>query len=77
MDPATGLSAGEASARLERYGPNVLASAPPVPAWRKLLAQMADPLVYLLLGAVAVSGAVWVLEGADGVPFDVIVIVSI
>ena len=77
MDPATGLSAGEASARLERYGPNVLASAPPVPAWRKLLAQMADPLVYLLLGAVAVSGAVWVLEGADGVPFDVIVIVTI
>ncbi len=77
VDPATGLSAGEATARLERHGPNVLTSTPPVPAWRKLLAQLADPLVYLLLAAVVVSGAVWVLEGAHGAPFDVIVIVVI
>ncbi len=77
VDPASGLSAGEAAARLERHGPNVLASTPPVPTWRKLLGQLADPLVYLLLAAVVVSTLVWLLEGADGVPFDVIVIVAI
>ena len=76
-DPARGLAGTEAAARLTRYGRNELASAPPVPTWRKLAAQLADPLVYLLLSAVVVSALVWVLEGADGAPFDVIVIVAI
>jgi magnesium-transporting ATPase (P-type) len=48
-----------------------------VPAWRKLVAQVADPLVYLLLGAAAVSVAAWVAEGADGVPYEAIVIAAI
>jgi Ca2+-transporting ATPase len=33
-----------------------------VPAWRKLLAQFADPLIYLLLGAIAISVAAWALQ---------------
>ena len=37
-----------------------------VPAWRKFLAQFADPLIYLLLGAVVVSLVAWILEGARG-----------
>jgi magnesium-transporting ATPase (P-type) len=68
------LTAVEASARLERVGPNRLDAAPAVPGWHKLLAQFADPLIYLLLGAVAVSLLAWILEGREGVPFDVIVI---
>ena len=48
-----------------------------MPTWRKLLAQLQDPLVYLLLAAVVVSLVAWLLEGADGVPFDVIVILVI
>src|SRR6478735_8552505 len=40
-------------------------------------AQLQDPLVYLLLAAVVVSLVAWLLEGAHGVPFDVIVIVVI
>ena len=31
VDPRTGLSAAEAKRRLEKFGPNELASAPPVP----------------------------------------------
>ena len=50
VDPATGLSSDEAKRRLEKFGPNELASAPPVPKWKKFLAQFEDPLVYLLLG---------------------------
>ena len=45
-----------------------------MPRWRRLLAQFADPLVYLLLAAMVVSFVAWLLDGADGAPFQVIVI---
>jgi Ca2+-transporting ATPase len=76
-DLATGLSRGEAVARLERFGPNRIEPKPPVPAWRKLLGQFADPLVYLLLAAVAISVLTWAIEGGHGVPFESIVIAVI
>jgi Ca2+-transporting ATPase len=76
-DPTEGLTAAEAAGRLARVGRNRLESAPPVPVWRKLLAQFRDPLIYLLLAATAVSLFAWVFEGAQGVPFDAIVIVVI
>jgi magnesium-transporting ATPase (P-type) len=76
-DIQQGLSPEEASARLARYGPNQLEAAATVPAWRKFVAQFADPLIYLLLGAVAVSFIAWLLEGAEGVPFEVVVILTI
>jgi magnesium-transporting ATPase (P-type) len=72
-----GLTSVEASVRLRRYGPNRLEAAPPVPRWRKLLGHLADPLVYLLLAAVAVSLVVWAIEGAEGVPFEALVILVI
>jgi magnesium-transporting ATPase (P-type) len=76
-DPARGLSSAEAAARLARAGPNELTAAPPVPAWRRLLAQFADPLVVLLLAAVVVSVVAWAVEDADGVPWDALVIAVI
>jgi P-type Ca2+ transporter type 2C len=76
-DLATGLTADEAARRLERFGRNQLDATPPVPAWRKLLAQLADPLVYLLGGAVVISLVAWLIEGREGVPFEVIVITAI
>jgi Ca2+-transporting ATPase len=76
-DPEVGLSSPEAAARLARFGPNRLDPAAEVPAWRKLLAHFADPLVYLLIGAVAVSLVTWMLEGRDEVPFEAIVIAAI
>ena len=72
-----GLSASEAAARLERRGPNQLESAKAVPGWRKFLVQFADPLIYLLFAAVVVSLAAWAFEGADGVPYDAVVIAVI
>jgi len=76
-DPENGLSSAEAAARLARYGKNEVASAPPVPMWRKLLAQFEDPLIYLLLVAVAISVIAWVMEGAHGWPVDSLVILVI
>ncbi len=77
VDLRRGLSEAEAAARRERYGPNRLDAAEPVPAWRKFLAQFADPLIYLLLGAVLVSLVAWALEGREKIPFDALVIAVI
>jgi magnesium-transporting ATPase (P-type) len=76
-DPASGLSSAEATERLARAGRNRLDPAAEVPAWRKLLAQFADPLIYLLLAAIVISVVAWALEGAQGVPFEAIVIAVI
>src|SRR5690606_23456474 len=73
VDPATGLSSEEAARRLATDGPNELRSAPPVPLWRRVLAQFQDPLVYLLLVAVGISLVAWLVEGPDGAPVDAIV----
>ena len=77
VDPRVGLSTTEAGRRLIRSGPNRLDAADVVPRWRKLVAQFADPLVYLLLGAAAISFVAWLVEDASEVPFDVVVIVII
>ena len=76
-DVRRGLSSDEAAFRLARYGPNQLDAAEVAPAWRKFLAQFADPLIYLLIGAVVVSLAAWVLEGGEAAPFEAIVIAVI
>jgi len=74
---ATGLSQADAGARLAEKGSNTLVTAPPVPAWRHFLAQFQDPLVYLLLAAVAITLAAWALEGFKGWPIDALVILII
>ncbi len=76
-DDVLGLSGPEARRRLAEHGPNELQAVPPVPRWRKVLAQFADPLVYLLLGAVLVSLVAWIVEGRQGWPVDVVVILVI
>ena len=73
-DLEKGLSTQEAAARLAKNGPNELQSAPPVPAWRRVLAQFQDPLIYLLLAAIAVALVAWGVEGWVGWPVDAIVI---
>ena len=84
VDPDQGLAEAEAARRLEEFGPNELAGAPPVPAWRKFLQQFKDPLVYLLLVATVISLVAWVVErshpasgGGEPLPFDAIVIMII
>lgn len=76
-DALRGLSARDASARLAQCGRNELPSAPPVPPWRRLLAQLESPLVLLLLAAAAISIGVWWCEGAAEVPYDALAILAI
>jgi len=76
-DVRRGLPTDEARARLERYGPNELATEPPVPAWRRLLAQFQDVLVVLLLIATAISALLWIYERDTNLPYEAIAIFAI
>jgi Ca2+-transporting ATPase len=76
-DLEAGLTAQEAQRRLADNGPNELIATPRVAAWRRLLAQFQDPLIYLLLGAIAISLAAWAFEGMHGWPVDAVVIALI
>lgn len=76
-DIERGLTAVTAARRLAEHGSNRLAATQPIPGWRKFLGQFRDPLIYLLLVAVVVSVAAWLVEGAESVPFDAIVIALI
>jgi magnesium-transporting ATPase (P-type) len=85
-DPDQGLVAEEAASRLAADGPNELRAVPPVSAWRRALAQLQDPLVYLLGAAAAVALVAWWFEGRGhdgrpagvaGWPLDAIVIAAV
>jgi Ca2+-transporting ATPase len=57
-----------------RTAPTSCARQPPPPAWRRLLKQFQDPLIYLLLAAVVVTLLAWFIEGRVGWPVDALVI---
>jgi magnesium-transporting ATPase (P-type) len=76
-DARRGLGAAEAARRLAADGPNELRAAPSMPRWQRVLAQFHDPLVYLLLAAIAVAMLAWIAEGAHGWPVDAFVIAVI
>lgn len=73
-DLERGLGTEEAAARLARDGRNELRAASREPTWRRVLSQFQDPLIYLLLAAVAITLAAWLIEGRHGWPVDAIVI---
>ena len=50
-----GLSRTEAQSRLEKFGTNNLAEAPPEPFWHKLFRQINSILIYILLVAAAIA----------------------
>jgi Ca2+-transporting ATPase len=73
-DAERGLSEAEARARLERHGRNELATERPLPAWRKLVAQLRDVLVLLLLVATVISAGLWLYERDAPLPYEAIAI---
>ena len=69
-----GLSSASAKERLSTYGPNELARAEPTSPWRMFFAQLASPVIWLLLGACVVSAALG--ELADAIAIGAIVVVN-
>ena len=76
-NPTSGLTAPEAAQRLASDGPNEFEAVAPTPLWKRFFAQFTDPLVILLLVAIVISTAAWVVEGAVGAPIDSIVILAV
>jgi P-type Ca2+ transporter type 2C len=76
-DQRQGLTEEEARARLERFGPNELTAEPPIPSWRRFVAQFQDVLVVLLLIATAVSLGLWLLERDAALPYEAIAILAV
>jgi Ca2+-transporting ATPase len=56
-DSDKGLSSSQLHVAQERYGSNELTEAPPTPLWRKFLAQFNDLVIWVLIGAALISGA--------------------
>lgn len=73
----TGLTAAEAAARLERYGPNSVPEKPPKTLLRRFAEQFQSPLIYILLFALLVDLIIWFAEGAAGIPVESIAIALI
>ncbi len=76
-DARAGLSASAAAERLARVGRNELTRERRIPGWRRFLAQFADPLVMLLIGAMAISFASWLYERETAVPYETLAILAI
>ncbi|HJR61687.1 MAG TPA: cation-translocating P-type ATPase [Vicinamibacterales bacterium] len=76
-DAGLGLADDEARRRLARDGPNELAAAQPVPAWRRFLAQFQDVLVVLLLAATGISAGLWVYQRDAPLPYEAIAIFAV
>ena len=69
-----GLPSQEVARRLAEDGPNRLRAAATAPAWQRVVRQFRNPLVYLLLAAIAIALAAWGVEGWVGWPIDAVVI---
>ena len=54
-DLTTGLTHSTAAGRLEKYGPNELQAQQGPTVWQKILSQLKDFLILLLLGAAVIS----------------------
>ena len=54
--PASGLTQAEAETRLRRFGPNQMTAQKRLSEWMRFLLQFHQPLIYILLGSVVVSG---------------------
>lgn len=55
VDPHRGLDVAEAAERLARHGPNVVTGRVGLPVWRRLLAQLNQPLVYILIAGAVIT----------------------
>lgn len=75
VDAEQGLSGAQAARRLEEHGKNKLVESKKVPLWKRLLEQLADPMIIILIAAAAVSGITAVYAGESFA--DVIIILAV
>ena len=69
-----GLSHSEARKRLQHYGPNRIQKGEEISAWKVLLHQFTSPLIYVLLGALAVTLAIQ--SWADAIVIGAVLVIN-
>ncbi len=72
-----GLSSSEASARLEKNGPNKLNEAKKDSTLKKFFDQMKDPMIIILIIAAAISAVTEFIEHGLTVPTDTLIILAV
>lgn len=75
-DVEAGLTDAEVAKRLGQYGPNKLDEAKKDPLWKRFLAQLADPMIILLLAAAVISAVAGAAQGESDIA-DVVIILFV
>ncbi|NBM18780.1 HAD-IC family P-type ATPase, partial [Streptomyces sp. GC420] len=68
------MSVAEAAARLERYGPNQVGGVRRIPLWSRVVAQLRDPLIMVLLAALVLT--LLIGDYADASVIGLVVVVN-
>jgi Ca2+-transporting ATPase len=74
---APGLGSRRAAELLERFGPNSLPKAKKASLWGRFANQFRNPLIYILIFALAFDLGAWAFEGRDVLPLEAIAIAII
>ncbi len=74
-DPRRGLEVGEAARRLERYGPNTLTAGKRPSLLRRVVGQLKDPMILVLLAAAGLSW--WAGGGKDWLDSSIILLIVV
>ena len=75
-DSERGLDSARAAELLAAHGPNKLAEAEKDPLWKRFFAQMADPMIIMLIVAAAISAVVGMADGSGDFA-DVVIILFV
>lgn len=60
-----GLTSKEAEESRQKYGSNALTQIPPEPLWKKILKGFKDPMIIILLVALAIQFILWIIGQAE------------
>ena len=60
-----GLTAKQVEESRKQYGANVLTQIPPDPLWKKILEGFKDPMIMILLVALAIQVVLWIMGKAE------------
>jgi Ca2+-transporting ATPase len=72
-----GLTGAEAVRLLHEQGPNALPEVKPTALWLRFIRQFQNPLIYVLLFALAFDVGSWLLEGRVGGPVEALAISAV
>ena len=60
-----GLTRAQVEESRKKYGPNTLTQIPPDPLWKKILEGFKDPMIMILLVALAIQVVLWIMGKAE------------